>query len=86
VMDEAVKSKPTLSSRARGFAAMMRAGAFEPNDAAMVADILEASALALDWTTPLIEASRALVYDGQSDAGWHRVKRAVLEMERHRNG
>ena len=30
----------------------------------------------------VIKAAVALVYDGMSEAGWHRVRRAVEAMER----
>lgn len=30
----------------------------------------------------VIEAARSIVYDGMSEAGWHRIKRAILAMEK----
>lgn len=31
----------------------------------------------------VIEAARMLVYDGMSEGGWHRVKRAILALEKY---
>jgi hypothetical protein len=30
----------------------------------------------------VIEAARSMVYDGMSEAGWHRIKRAILALEK----
>jgi hypothetical protein len=72
---------PTRAQSARGFAAALEAHALDAHDTGMIAAEFERCAVALESQQSVVDEARALVYDGMSEAGWHRVRRAIEAME-----